>query len=281
MALQTADAGYLPPRGLGRIMAVMAKKSVIFSILMALAGFALLAAYMFAVTPAAIRNPRLDHAHFRLVLIVNGNSVNFAEEKFQKQSQAFCTDELSEDPIHFHDHKDQFVHLHWKGVTGGLVLKNYGWNLIGGKDGLLGYRADRLPLQNRVPIYGNVLPELPADARLWVYAGKPGDYRLRDTNDFLVQDLETFLGRKSNVSAGQSDLLRDLLFTRAAAHEGHDHAAPAEPAHDLPKTQEELSVINNLLGNVVVFAQKDKPRDVQIKDAFDRLEPLTESSCGG
>lgn len=250
------------------------KKAIVFSVVMVIAGLASLAAYMFAVSPAAIRTPALDHAHFRLSLIADGTPVDFGGEPFQKQSQAYCTDDLSEEPIHFHDRKNQFVHLHWKGVTGGLVLKNYGWNMIGGPNNILGYRSDRLPLANVVPIYGEVLPTLPRHAKLWVYTGTTDAYQLRSTQDFLFQDLETFFGRASTVGVRQPDIWRDMFFASASAHDGVDHEADR-------KSQAELSDINNLLGDVVVFAQANKPQGDQIKDAFHNLEPLTESTCGG
>ena len=44
--------------------------------------------------------------------------------------------------------------------------------------------------------------------------------------------------------------------------------------------EEQLTRINNLVGNVVIFVQSDKPTDRQIKDRFNDLEPLTDSSCG-
>lgn len=248
------------------------KKSIVFSVLMGVAGIAILAGYMFVVTPTPIRVPKLDHAHIRMALYVNGSSIDFGSAPFQKQSQAVCTDELSEDPIHFHDRKNNFVHLHWEGITGGLVLKNYGWNLIGGPNSLLGYRADRLPMANQVPIYGDVLPVLPAGAALWVYTGGSDSFILRDSQSFLNQDFETFFGRKSSVGAVQPDFWRDLLFVKASAHEGHNRGT---------KTQAELTQINNLLGDVVIFAQASKPIESDIRDAFTKLEPLTESTCGG
>jgi hypothetical protein len=257
------------------------KRTVIFSIVMFLAALALLVAYMRVVTPSGIQNPQLEHAHVRMQLFVDGQSVDFADEEFQRPTPAGCTDALPEEPIHFHDRKNQFVHLHWKGMSGGLVLKNYGWNLIGGKAGLLGYRMDRLPLiQNRVPIYGDVLPKLSEDAELWVYSGDKNGFVRREAHDFLFKDFETFFNTKSAVGTTEPDFWRDLMFARSAAHEGHDHSAEGA-ALPKTKTEAELSRINNLLGNVVVFAQKNKPTDVQVKDAFNRLEPLSDSTCGG
>ena len=45
--------------------------------------------------------------------------------------------------------------------------------------------------------------------------------------------------------------------------------------------EEKLTRINNMIGNVVIFVQKDKPTDQQIKERFNDLEPLSDSTCGG
>lgn len=250
------------------------KRSIFFGVGMLIAAIVLLVGYVNVVTPSGIAHPRLEHAHLRLQVVADGADVHFGDKKFQNYYKAVCTDDLSEQPIHFHDFKDQFVHLHWKGMTGGLILKNYGWNLVGGTDDTLGYRSDRLPLLNRVPTYGDVLPHLPADDMLWVYTGDQNSYTERSVKDFLYQDIETFLGKKSNVSSTAApDALTSLLFARASAHGG----AKDGDEH----TQAELSEINNLLGNIVVFAQKDRPTDQQVKDKFNHLEPLSASTCGG
>jgi hypothetical protein len=228
---------------------------------------ALIYVWLFTTSPTAVRLPRLEHAHVRLQVLVDGVPVNFADHQFQTHYAQACTDAIASEPIHFHDNKDQFMHLHWKGITGGLVLKNYGWNMVGGADDTLGYRFDQLPLPQRVPTHGNNLPALPAHAALWVYTGDETDHRERTTSDFIYQDLETFLGKASTVNA--QAWLDQLLFKKAVAHEGE--------AHD----QAELAQINNLLGNIVVFVQKDKPSGAAVTERFTKMEPLAESTCGG
>jgi hypothetical protein len=227
---------------------------------------ALLYGYMFITTPVAVRVPALEHAHARLQIIVDGRPVNFADDAFQVHYAQACTDAIAADPIHFHDKKDQFIHLHWKDMTGGLILKNYGWNLVGGADDTLGYRFDHI-LPERVPTHDENLPKAPQGSALWVYTGDESAYRERAAADFLYQDIETFLGRQSTVS--QQAWLDGLLFKRASAHNGESH------------DEAELTRINNLLGNIVIFAQKDKPSDVAVMERFKHLEPLTASTCGG
>lgn len=234
--------------------------------------------YVFAVSPESIRNPKLEHAHLRMSLIVDGQEVNFGEDTFQQEyNKDTCSAELPKTPIHFHDSKNQFVHLHWKGMTGGMVLKYYGWNKIGGQDDSLGYRLDELPSVKAVKIFGNVLPTYPKDAKLWVYSGDDNSYKERSADDFLKQDFETFFGVKSTVNVEEVSLL-DTLFPKAYAH-GSNHESEANT--DGEERAEMLKRIQNLLGSVVVFAQKEKPSDDQVKARFEKLEPLSDSVCGG
>lgn len=220
--------------------------------------------YLYATSPAAIRNPRLEHAHIRLQVLVNGTAVNFGEAKYQTSlAQATtCSIAVPPQPIHLHDNKAQFVHLHWKDMTGGLVLKYYGWNLIGGPSNVLGYRFDELPKLVSVPIHGDVLPAYPKDAKLWVYSGDENNYKERSAQDFLHRGFEAFLGVKSTVNSAPSTASTPTT-TGTETHE------------------EQLKRINNLLGNVVVFAQKNKPSSQQVKERFAKLAPLPESICGG
>ncbi len=226
----------------------------------------LYAAYAYAATPLAIRNPKPDHLHFRIQVLVNGTAVNFSDSKFQiDYNKDFCSAALTKEPFHFHDGRDQFAHVHWKGMTGGEFLKSYGWNFVGGLKGLLGYQ---ILVWNKIvpaPIHGNALPKLPANTSFYVYTGDEAAYQEKSWQDFLHQPLENFFGHSSNLSVMQN--LWSWLVPTASAH--GDSA------------DEELTEINNLVGNVVIFVQKDRPTDAQVKDRFNQLVPLTDSVCGG
>jgi len=245
--------------------------------------------YAYASSPATIRDPQFEHLHFRMQVLVKGKAVNFADKKFQEgYAGDNCNAALTTHPIHFHDNKDQFVHIHWANITGGQVLKYYGWNETGGNDGLLGYRFDKFPNAVAVPIHGKALPKMPADAKVYVYTGDEANYKQRDYQDFLNQDLERFFDTESTIKQEDSLSLVDKLFPRAAAHgtETHDKTimAPADGSKQVQSvshTQEELERLNNVIGSVVMFVQKDKPTDQQVKDRFSKLEPVSESSCAG
>lgn len=245
------------------------------------------AAYMYAASPEVIRKPLLEHYHFRMQIVVDGRSENFAEDKYQQDyAKDQCNANLTEQPIHFHDKKDQFVHIHWESMTGGMVLKYYGWNHIGGINKALGYKLDNLKDIQKVNTHGNFLPSVPEDAKFYVYTGNEQTYKEQYFDDFLNKDLEEFFGVTSNFPAHklnkEKSSLLDKLFSKAYAH-GTANDADGDDGPGTPAQAEDqkLTRINNLVGNVIIFVQKDKPTDQQIRDRFNKLEPLSESTCGG
>lgn len=286
----------------------------------------LYAGYAYAATPAAIRNPLLEHTHFRMQVVVEGKAENFGDKKYQTPfDKGLCNSLLPAEPIHFHDNKNQFVHIHWRGVTGGQVLKYYGWNRIGGLDSILGYRLDNITDKGvrRVPTYGNVLPAIPQNKTFYVYIGDKDNYSQKTIDEFTNQDLEQFFDKASNFPGRTVGHDKTGLVDSSVSN-GHGHTSkstestkfdarihPPEISSDFENpsgqavasnqgvasnmgdttneatimaadaTESELSRINNLLGNVVIFVQADKPSEQQIKDRFSKLEPLTKSTCGG
>src|SRR6478752_3561303 len=123
---------------------ILSAVAAAFAVLLVLVGS--FYGYAFASTPLNIRQPLLEHYHFRLQIIVDGKPVNFASSAFQEgYSKDNCNVGLTSHPFHFHDGKNQVTHVHWEGMTGGQLLKYYGWNYIGGRDNSLGFRMDNLP----------------------------------------------------------------------------------------------------------------------------------------
>lgn len=262
----------------------MKTKKILSRLLIAIAGILVIAlliiGYLYASSPAVIRKPAFQHYHFRMQLLIDGKPENFAETRYQQgYSKDNCNVDLTKEPIHFHDKKNQIVHIHWDGITGGLVLKYYGWNYIGGPDTKLGYRFDKLPVISGVPIHGKNLPSASKDSGFYVYTGDKESYKEHGWSDFLNKDLEEFFGKQSSVQAKVMPSILDKLLPKAYAHAGHSHEDGA--GIESETEEQKLTRINNLLGNVVVFAQKDKPSTDEVKAAFNRLEPLTDSTCGG
>jgi hypothetical protein len=240
-------------------------------------------AYAFVASPSIIKSPSQEHYHFRMQIIINGKSEDFSKAKYQESySKDSCNVELTTRPIHFHDNKNQIVHIHWEGVTGGLVLKYYGWNEIGSPEGYLGYRFDNLPKLVKVPIHGYNLPQIDTTDRFFIYSGDGNNYLKRDFNDFLNKDLERFFNKTSTFpthkfrsSALNLNYFSQKTYAHGAVKDDHneDNSSSLDNA--------ELTRLNNLIGNVVIFVQKVAPLDSEIKERFNQLEPLSTSVCGG
>lgn len=248
------------------------------------------AGYIYTASPTVIREPKLEHYHFRMQILVNGKAEDFSSKSYQTgYAKDQCNANLPEQPIHFHDSKDQFTHIHWEGMTGGMVMKYYGWNYIGGMDNSLGYKLNDLGDIQKVTTHGNYLPGIPEGAKFYVYTGDENSYRERSFDEWKNQDLEQFFGVTSNFPAHdinknggeeQASVL-DKLFPKAYAHGTEDHTNASVETAETETEAEKLTRINNLVGNVVIFVQKDKPNGDQIKARFNNLEPLSDSTCGG
>ena len=287
----------------------------------------------FWVSPANITFPKKDHAHFRMQYIFHGKSENFAVEPYQQPYEKDqCNSELTTDPIHFHDSKNQIIHLHWTKITGGQVLKYYGLNLIGGQDDKLGIVAqDKTRKQNFRPvqIHTKALPNPQVEDKIWIFSGDEKSSVERETKEFVNKDLESFFGmesqaRKDEEKYGTTSFLDTIQGQiKVSAHnnsQSHTETPNTQNLADtainttdrtnelinqlqnsssvsssssskpnygssvyggVQKTQEELKILNNILGNVVIFVQKDQPTAEQVKTQFAALEPLSNSVCGG
>lgn len=242
--------------------------------------------YSYASTPAHMRSPALEHYHFRTQLVVGGELVDFSSHEFQEEYDATsCSAELTGQPIDFHDEDGQMAHIHWSGVTGGEMLKYYGLNLIGGDDQSLGTRFDQgMMSMHKIPTKGKLLPDIPDNFNYYIYIGDEHEYEQKDWNEFLDSDLEDFFGVKSALNDSSHDSsfnILDLFTGKAYAHGGADDIEDALSEGQEETEEERLTRINNLVGNVVIFAQETEPSDEDIKTRFNSLTPLSDSVCGG
>jgi len=245
---------------------------------------------LFIITPSNYWSPKIDHAHFRLQYVFEGKNEDFSTQTYQQEYlKDVCDGKLSTNPIHFHDEKNQLVHLHWQRITGGEVLKYYGLNKIGGFDDIMGVKLDDLLKfkYTTIPIHGKNLPQPKTNDKFFVYSGDEKGFQKRDLNEFLSQDLETFLKTDSKIRVQFEEAQKEnrnslnLSSVKVNAHsEVSTTANPADSSAPAP-TAEELKNINNLLGNVVIFIQQDEPSNDQIQARFNNLEPLSKSVCGG
>lgn len=236
--------------------------------------------YLYASTSSHLRKPTYQHYHFRTQILVEGQAVDFSQDKYQKETgtSTTCSAAVGGVPIDFHDKMDQLTHVHWNGMTGGEFLKYFGWNYIGGRDDILGQRYDDGIAPSPIKIYGDLLPVTSEKSNFYVYIGDTNGFEKKNWDDFIKSDIETFFGKKSNIGHSEevsSTNFLNWVFPRAYAH------GEVMDEHDTSnKSEEELTRINNLVGNVVIFAQEKEPSDQQIKARFDKLVPLHESTCG-
>jgi hypothetical protein len=256
-------------------------------------------ASLYIIIPNRFADPKPDHAHFRLQYIFRGKAEDFSKANYQVEyAKDICSGLLTESPLHFHDNKDQIVHLHWQKMTGGDVLKFYGVNKEGGLDNYMGLKLDKFlqlpPKLSPIPIYGKSLPEAQNDDKYFVYTGEKDKFEKRDFNQFINQSLEEFLGKNSTIreqleeSQKQQNQFSSIgklagFDTAAQAHGNEKQSAVIESDQNKtnPKTEEELKQINNFIGNVVIFVQPNEPTNEEVQAKFNNLVPLEASVCGG
>lgn len=245
----------------------------------------LILGFSFLITPENFRAPISDHSHIRMQYIYHGQAENFGSTKYQVDYvKDICSGAITESPIHFHDQKDQLVHLHWQGVTGGQILKFYGLNYISGLDGYMGIKMDEFKNFKLVllPIHSQSLPKPQTKDNLFVYVGSADKYELKDTQKFINQSLETFLNKESTYKRYTSSIetskvgvagIFSSISLSAYAH--------SDETGTTPHTDEELKEVNNLLGDIIIFVQEKEPSSEEIVKRFNNLEPLSKSVCGG
>jgi hypothetical protein len=244
---------------------------------------------VYLTTPTSLAFPKKDHYHFRAQVIINNQVVDFSESKFQAPLvQGLCDGTLSKEPFHFHDGEKQTVHVHWQGVTGGQWLKYYGLNLIDTSNASLGIRLDKLfswPVSyETIPVFNTNLSS--NIKTLWVYKGDESGFNKVNTTDFLTKDLNEVFGKYSEGRKLQSKNSVQTAFAHNGIDDGDgDPNAIREnvvnPKINKELTKGQLEKLNDLVGNIVIFVQNEEPKQEQIKEKFNNLEPLKDSVCGG
>lgn len=255
-----------------------------------------------AAVPEHYREPVVAHHHMRMQLIIDGEYIDFSKDPYQEPyTEGQCSDGLTDTPIHFHDQKSQYVHIHWDKITGGEVLKYYGLNRIGGPDDILGYRFDRENFEP-IPILTDELPD--SNKPIYVYEIKGDEIIKRDTRDFLHQDIETFFDKKSSLTLQREDAAADeVSWLNWGSVPAYAHAGPHNEPDDVEKivqptllkkfddgeqiiaeesfTQDELKELNDVLGDIIIFIQDDEPNENQVRDRIADFVILESTTCGG
>jgi hypothetical protein len=211
----------------------------------------------FGLSKENVSFPKKDHAHFRLKYVFNGQEENFDSPRYQTDyTKDICNGTLTESPLHFHDNKTDYQHMHWARQTGGQMLKFYGLNYIGGLDNYMGFKIDEFPKVIPVPIHSNSLPKPRFADKFWIYTGEEKvdkwEVQTRTFDQFINQDFETFFGKESQVRKDEekygvsySDLLSGIV---AQAHNGEEHKTLDEAQKHLLEAGEkaQTELLNNL-----------------------------------
>jgi hypothetical protein len=214
----------------------------------------------FGLSKENIAIPAQDHSHLRIKYVFNGQEENFGSPRYQTDyTKDICDGSLTESPLHFHDNKPDYQHLHWARVTGGQFLKFYGINYIGGLDNYMGFKVDKLPNITPVPIYGKHLPEPRKDDKFWIYTGiqdNKGEWqtKTRSLEDFKNQTFEEFLGVESQARKDYEKYtnlnLLNLGKITTYAHAGVEHKDLSEEQKHLLELGE-LANTENLNNQVI------------------------------
>lgn len=227
-------------------------------------------AFSFA-SPLAVTFPRGTEYALRFQMVVEGQLVDFSQPAYQTELDERICSELSQRPVAFHGGQNQWLHVYWQDLSGGTILRNYGYKNFPPFENYLGVRADNFPQFEPVAIHGNALPETDPSSQLYVYTGDQFGYTRRDESLFLEQPLEEFL---REVIPGTP--------MNSLGIEGRAQTEEAEPAAG-PTLERNLETSKrgrplDILGNVVVFVQAREPSEQQIIERFLTLtanQPVT------
>lgn len=260
-------------------------------LILALVAIVLPLAALWRNTPAAILRPRADHYHFRWLLAVEGELVDFSTGNFQMPTGGdTCSAALATEPFHFHDGVGQWVHVHWADLTGESLLKYYGWDFGGELPGLLGMRIDLLE-QFQWPVVATSAAQLPQPRptvnNLYIYIVPFGGRAERVlTNQFRLSELaDTFAGVASSQGLPTAGAEREQLpgfLKTVRAHTNTVNQTKSLPlsaarSRDLPQ----LPAGFETPGDILMFVQPDEPSAAQIQQQLQKVVAIPDSGCSG
>jgi hypothetical protein len=252
----------------------------------------------FGLSKENVSFPKKDHSHFRIKYIFNGQEENFGSPRYQTDyTKDVCGGTLTEAPLHFHDNKNDYQHMHWARMTGGQMLKFYGFNYIGGLNGHMGFVLDKFPQITPVPVHSNSLPQPRVNDKFWVYSGVEKldnsgnwDFKERKFEEFINQDFETFFGKESQerkdierYGVSYFDIFNSI---QAHAHNGVKHQTLSEEQKHLVEAGEKVNTeklnnqainlsINSLSSAKIITDNKEVKLFQSESDKTPEIDPVT------
>ena len=228
---------------------------------------------LFLITPKHLKNPSLDHQHLRLKLLVNGKRIDFGSQEYQKEfDKSICDNKLSSEPFHFHDNLDQYLHLHWKGLTGGDMLTYLNINnKLRANLRTLAFRFDYFPQLQRIRTLEPKL-DIEKGSSIQIYFRGYQQEQISKINiDMFKSTAITDLNKKVYSAYNKNEANNTNV---AYAHEGEDDS-------DNQAVDSEKQKIESLLGDFVIVINKEEIKDNELKQLFTDWIDIPESVCGG
>ena len=220
--------------------------------------------------------PRYEYAHIRVRLFVHGTEVDVSD-LFSSYTlyRGACSGRVQNAPMSTVKKDPHSVRLMWKGLTGEDLFAFLGIGALGEKGPhVLGYTLGlKLPRTIPVPAHTRILPQAQT-TNTFIYVRSGDGFIERPLPYWLAHTLEENMGRNSQIKLSWfSDI--------ALAHEG-------ETEIDLTSTdplviageQEEARVLNNILGDAVIFLdQQERPSDEEIENIFATFPLIAGGLC--
>ena len=188
------------------------------------------------------------------------------------QSNSNCNLVVTEKPFYLDKDKKNVVQVRWEGMTGGELLKYYGFNYLSGLNDLIGVQY-RGPFDIK-PIRPLSISKPTASDILYVYTGSGKDFKLLNSQNFLYQDLENTLKKSRLRTKREKESSKLTLYTISVSGE-ESLGLALKPQ----LTDGQLNDINNILGSLEIFIQQDAPSNTDIINSFNSMERLSSESC--
>ena len=188
------------------------------------------------------------------------------------QSNSNCGLAVTEKPFYLDKDKKNVVQVRWEGMTGGELLKYYGFNYLSGLNDLIGVQY-RGPFDIK-PVRPLAVSKLTSSDLLYIYSGSDKDFKLLNSQNFLYQDLENTI-KKSRLRTKREKESSKLILDTISVSGEESSGLTLEPQ----LTEGQLNDINNIVGSLAIFIQRDTPSNTDVINSFNSMERLSSESC--
>lgn len=241
-----------------------------------LVGFAILASVFVFIFHLRLFIPRYEYAHIRMRLFVQGTEVD-VQDLFSEYTlyRGACSGDVQRAPMSSVKKDPHSVRLMWKGLTGQDLFTFLG--IAAHHQPVpksLGYALGApFPTSVPIPAHTQTLPEA-TNTNTFIFVRSGEGFIERPLSWWLKNSLEKNMGRNSQIKLTWST---DI----ASAHEEETeiNTSSTDP-FVLAQEQEEARMLNNILGDVVIFLDEpERPSDKEIENIFSTFPLITGGLC--